>query len=133
MALLKGGGRVAPRLLSKLGRTTEGRAMKDTQKVLEQAGGKLKTGTELQNADFLRDVVTGLVGAEVFSGFLNSRPGTRETLIEKAFGKIPQAQLDQFRQLKALGMPIDGDPRAGMRVIETGQRGAFLRQRLGLE
>lgn len=129
LALLRGGKVMGPKMVAKLGRTTEAQVAADSSSAFAQSA----KGIKALDAEDLRSLLTALVGADIFAGAINQRPGTRQKMIEKAFGTIPQNELDDYRRLKALGMPVQGDPRMSVNVIETGQRGTFLRQRLGLE
>lgn len=112
-ALMRGGGKLSPKLLAKLGRTTEAGVELDTARALASSGRP--------EVIYAKDVVKALVGADLFSGFMLQRPGTRRTLEKKVWGKESVEKLDQYRLLSSLGMPVDNDPRLGLNVVRTGR------------
>lgn len=113
-ALLRGAGKLAPKLLARLGRTTEVGVVDDTNKAL--------FGSRRPEMADITTLIKGLVAAEVFSGFMLQRPGAREAVERKIFGDESVDRVEQFRLLSALGMPVRRDPRLGLDVTYTRER-----------
>lgn len=116
-ALLRGGGKLGPKMIAKLGRTTESKVAADSADALLAA----TRGPRGPSAGDLESLIKALVGADIFSGFLLQRPGAREALLARAFGKESLENMETFRLLDQLGMPVDKDPRLGLTVVRTGR------------
>lgn len=121
LALMRGAGKLGPKLLARLGRVSESEAKLESGKALIAATEGRAVGPEA-----LRDVIKVLVGTDTFMNFLMQRPGAEDKIRRKVWGDESVDKVEQYRLLSSLGMPVDDDPRLGLNVVKTSDwRGLF--------